>query len=66
MSSGLEDALYTPQLERQPVRPVHLLQRRVVEPELQLAGQRLEWQQPGGGRKSPTFSPYLSGEFCLS
>ena len=40
-------ALHTqPQLERQPVRPLPVLERRQVELEQQLARQRLERQQP--------------------
>ena len=64
--SGMEDTLYVPQLQRQPVCPVSVLERQVVELEQQLAGQRLERQQPCcGARNSLKFSPYLLGEFCF-
>ena len=59
-----------PQLERQLVRPLPVLQRRQVELELQLARQRLERQQSCGccgGSNLLHFSPDLVlGEFCLA
>ena len=51
-----------PQLGRQPVRPLPVLERRQVELELQLARQRLERQQScGSARNSLHFSPRFSG-----
>jgi hypothetical protein len=47
-----------PQLGRQPLRSLPLLERRQVELEQQLARQRLERQQPCcGARNLPHFSP---------
>ncbi len=64
--SGTGDILYEPQLERQPVCLLSVLQRRDVEPGLQLAQQRLERQQPRGfARNFLKFSPYFWGEFCF-
>lgn len=54
------------QLRWQPQRPLPQLERRQVELELELARQRLEWQQPCGvARKSLYSSPdlFLLGEF---
>ena len=66
MGSGMEDTLYASQLQWQLVCPVSVLERRCVELEQQLAGQRLERQQPcGGARNSLKFSPYFLGEFCF-
>lgn len=51
-------------VERQPVCPLSLLERRFVEPELQLARQRLESSEPVGiHRKFFYFSPRFRGEF---
>lgn len=64
---AIEDILYnSAQPERQPLRPVSVLERRSVELELQLARQWLECQQPVGcTRKSFHFSPVFTGEFCF-
>ena len=52
--------------ERQPVRPLRLLERWQGGVELQLARQRLEPQQPVSvPRKSLHFSLPAGGEFCL-
>lgn len=63
----MEDFLYiSPELERQPLRPVPVLERRQVELERELAGQRLRSEQRvGGSRNSLYFSPAFAGEFCF-
>lgn len=61
-------ALFTiPQLERQPLRPVLVLERGSLPGEQQLARQRLGRSEPCGGfRKSLHFSlDLVSGEFCF-
>jgi hypothetical protein len=42
MGGDTEGILYEPQLERQPVRPLPLLERQQVELEQQLARQQLQ------------------------
>lgn len=67
--SGPGGTLYNPsEPERQPLRPVPLLERRAVELELQLARQRLERQQSVcRSRNSLHFSPaVVVGEFCFT
>src|SRR3989344_6514449 len=65
--SGTEGISHkTPQPERQPLRPVSVLQRRQVELALQLARQRLKCQQSvRGARYSLHFSFTFGGEFSL-
>ena len=65
MGGDIEGILYKPQLERQPVCPLPLLERQQVELEQQLARQQIQRQQSGcGSRNSPHFSPF-SGEFLF-
>lgn len=55
---GTEDILYNPaEPERQPLRPVLVLERRSVELELQLVGQRLQRQQSFGRPRNSLISP---------
>ena len=65
---GTDDNAYAPQLGRQPLRPVPVLERRTVGLEQQLAGQQLELQQPRGGSRNSHhfFSACAGGEFCFS
>ena len=61
-------ASYTqPRPARQPLRALPVLERRRMELELQLVGQRLERQQPrGSARNCLYFSPECLGEFYFA
>lgn len=58
MGSGTDGELHiSTELGRQPVRPVHQLERRRVGRELQQARQRLERQRSGAPSQVYSFSP---------
>jgi len=66
MGSGTEGASHISRLERQPLCPLPVLERRRVEPELQLARERLALQRARGARNSLRFSPlFLRGVLFL-